>query len=346
MNESPHGCRQQQALLAVRLPSNPIITPSIEGYDVEQLGANICGPSLIRIPDWLPRPLGRYYLYFAHHSGDHIRLAYSDSLQGPWRLHAPGTLFLRQTGFVGHIASPDVHVDHQRRQIRMYFHGCVQRKRRIYRLSRDLVRRCLRRSARTMLDFNATYRDFIHPEHPWPNDRQMTRVATSNDGTHFEVAPPIIATSYLRAFRYGDWTYGIAMPFIVYRSRNGLSEWEMGPCYLDERIRHCAVLREGARLHVFYTCRGDRPEQVMMTTIDLSRGWDDWCPTEPVVVLQPEMEWEGALQPLERSKSGAVTGPVRQLRDPAIFEEDGNVYLLYCVAGESGIAIAKLHFLQ
>ncbi len=37
-------------------------------------------------------------------------------------------------------------------------------------------------------------------------------------------------------------------------------------------------------------------------------------------------------------------GHVNQLRDPAIYEEDGRVYLLYAVAGESGIAIAELHF--
>jgi len=33
---------------------------------------------------------------------------------------------------------------------------------------------------------------------------------------------------------------------------------------------------------------------------------------------------------------------VNQLRDPAIFEEDDRVYLLYAVAGESGIAIAEI----
>jgi hypothetical protein len=32
---------------------------------------------------------------------------------------------------------------------------------------------------------------------------------------------------------------------------------------------------------------------------------------------------------------------VRQLRDPAIFEEDGRRYLLYSVAGEQGIAIGE-----
>ena len=35
--------------------------------------------------------------------------------------------------------------------------------------------------------------------------------------------------------------------------------------------------------------------------------------------------------------------PVNQLRDPAIYEEDGRVYLLYTVAGERGIALAEVH---
>ena len=33
---------------------------------------------------------------------------------------------------------------------------------------------------------------------------------------------------------------------------------------------------------------------------------------------------------------------VRQLRDPAIFRENGQTYLLYSVAGEQGIALARL----
>ena len=33
---------------------------------------------------------------------------------------------------------------------------------------------------------------------------------------------------------------------------------------------------------------------------------------------------------------------VNQVRDPAIFEEDGRVYLLYAVKGEAGIAIVEL----
>ena len=46
---------------------------------------------------------------------------------------------------------------------------------------------------------------------------------------------------------------------------------------------------------------------------------------------------------MEPSRGGAVNVPVNQLRDPAIFEEDGRVYLLYAVAGERGIALAEVH---
>ena len=45
----------------------------------------------------------------------------------------------------------------------------------------------------------------------------------------------------------------------------------------------------------------------------------------------------------DRSQGGAIDVPVNQLRDPAIYEEDDRVYLLYAVAGERGIALAEVH---
>jgi hypothetical protein len=45
-------------------------------------GASLNGPSLIRMPAWVENPLGRYYLYFAHHAGKYIRMAYADRLEG------------------------------------------------------------------------------------------------------------------------------------------------------------------------------------------------------------------------------------------------------------------------
>ena len=62
---------------------NRIIRPELN----IEIGTNINGPSLIQVPDWVPSPLGRYYLYFAHHQGKHIQMAYSDHLQGPWTVY-------------------------------------------------------------------------------------------------------------------------------------------------------------------------------------------------------------------------------------------------------------------
>ena len=130
------------------------------------MGANINGPSLIQVPAWIERRLGKYYLYFAAHDGAYIRLAYADALAGPWRAYEPGTLHLAQTGFPRHVASPDVHVDDADRRIRMYFHGCCA----------DGV----------------------------PN--QVTCVATSGDGLHFVPRPEHLGASYWRAFERDGWT--------------------------------------------------------------------------------------------------------------------------------------------
>ena len=107
-----------------RFQNNPIIQPNMDG----RMGSNINGPSLIRVPDWLEHPLGKYYLYFAHHKGQYIRLAYADRLEGAWSIYEPGTLALGASFCRGHIASPDVHIDDEARQIRMYYHGHVPPK--------------------------------------------------------------------------------------------------------------------------------------------------------------------------------------------------------------------------
>ena len=82
------------------------------------MGDNINGPSLIRVPDWVEQPLGRYYLYFAHRDGRYIRRACRDDLLGPWATYRDGVLPLRDALFAGHVASTDVHVHDIGRQTR------------------------------------------------------------------------------------------------------------------------------------------------------------------------------------------------------------------------------------
>jgi len=109
-----------RAISVRRCDANPLI----DSRSSASLGGNINGPSVIKAPAWIKNPLGNFYMYFANHKGKYIRLAYADALVGPWHIYEPGTLRLDQAkGFSGHIASPDVHVDEQKQELRMYFHG-------------------------------------------------------------------------------------------------------------------------------------------------------------------------------------------------------------------------------
>ena len=107
----------------------------------------------------------------------------------------------------------------------------------------------------------------------------------------------------------------------------------------EGRARHQLV--QGQTLFLFYTRVGDAPERILIATIDISKDWRQWTPSQPAMVLEPAFPWEGSQIPLAPSKHGA-TGPANALRDPAIFVENNVTYLFYCVKGEQGIALAKL----
>ena len=85
-----------------RFDTNPIISPNMNS----RIGTNINGPSLIRVPQWIGTPLGRYYLYFADHKGRSISLAYADQLKGPWKIYEPGSLRLEDSHFLQRPPTP------------------------------------------------------------------------------------------------------------------------------------------------------------------------------------------------------------------------------------------------
>jgi hypothetical protein len=290
---------------AVRLGGNPIVTPESS----RTLGTNINGPSLVRVPDWVEHPLGRYYLYFAHHKGSFIRLAYADRLTGPWKVYEPGALKLSEApACVDHIASPDVHVDATRKEIRMYYH-CP-----------------------------------TNPEDA--ENSQRTFLATSKDGIHFAAQSTALGPYYFRVFRWGGYSYAIARAGVFLRSRDGASAFEQGPSLFDQDpryvLRHAAVDLRGDTLSVYYSRIGDCPERILVSQIRLTPDWMTWRASDPEDVVSPEMEYEGGKLPLKPSETSLAPGPVRELRDPAIFRKGDRTYLLYSVAGESGIAIAEL----
>ena len=110
----------------------------------------------------------------------------------------------------------------------------------------------------------------------------------------------------------------------------------------SSNIRHTALDLDGDTLNVYYSNAFSCPESILHSTIELTRNWMDWKASEPALVLDPATDYEGIDTPLAPSKRGAIMERVRQLRDPAIFPENGQTYLLYSVAGEQGIALARL----
>jgi len=133
------------------------------------------------------------------------------------------------------------------------------------------------------------------------------------------------------------------MPGQLYRSHDGLHGFERGPMLFNPNMRHSAVFILNSTLQVFWTEVGNTPETILYSTIKLSTDWMNWKESSPVEILRPEFSWEGADAPLAPSVRSTAYGHVNQLRDPAVYVENGRIYLLYAVAGESGIAIAQLN---
>lgn len=341
-----------------RFKENPLIRPEmLPGSD----GTNICGPSLIRVPAWVPNPLGKYYLYFADHGGKYIRLAYADRLEGPWKIHEPGTLQLEQMVEIarqaegdkaaevkgGHVASPDVHVDEARQEIRMYFHFQIA------------------------------------PAARWGH---RSNVATSKDGLHFQpVNARPIGEPYFRVFQWDGYYYAINRSAALARSRDGLRNFEVGNRAFaeavgnkvlaavpydsaaaaqaattakatrdkkgsgedaDEGIRHTAIQIDGNLMTVYYSRIGDVPERILASQVTLTGDWQQWRLSPPRPVLAPEADYEGAREPLRAAANSEMRTLPRplfhELRDPCIFRENGITYLFYTIAGERGIAGAVL----
>ena len=317
---------------AERLIDAPIIDASTH----PSIGENIQGPSLVAVPPWISNRLGNYYLYFADHKGRYIRLAYADELAGPWIVHVPGSLQLEQSYFPTEPLELDDEIlkSHQGR--------AAQDK---TRLPHDLrLELTTPHIASPDVHVDEDSRRVVMYFHGLQSPgMQLTRVATSLDGVVFEARPETLARSYFRVFEHRGNTYGMAMPGQLYRKNRRGEGFEEGPRLFNPDMRHFGLWVNEDVLHVFWTQVGHAPERILASTIDISRPFMSWEVSEPVDVLRPERTWEGAEAPLEPSIRSVAYGHVNQLRDPAIFAENGRLYLLYAVAGEAGIGIAELH---
>ncbi len=319
---------------ATRFPENPLITLGMS----PAIGDNANGPTVIRVPNWVEQPLGRYYMYFAHHKGEVIRLAYADSPRGPWKIYEPGVMkvedsaFFRPqpdppdspSGFYTHIASPEIYVDEASRRIIMWTHGVWTEGQR-WPENRIEAQQWVRQKG-----YN-----------------QFTQSAVSRDGLNFQARPAITRQSYLRVFEHNGTFYGIARLGQLLRAGGPLEAFVTGPNPFREtpysnRVRHVALLKEGNVLNVFFSAIAEAPESILHTTIDLSADWSAWKAGEIRPVLTPETSYECPDLPNEPSAVGEIDHPARQMRDPAVFVEDGKIFLFYTFCGEQGVAGAEI----
>jgi hypothetical protein len=226
--------------------------------------------------------------------------------------------------FYTHVASPEIFIDEKRKKILMWFHGWwTDRK----------------QWPPTSIEARA-----------WARQNgfgQYTQSAVSDDGVRFDVQPAITKTSYLRTFQLDGYFYAMARLGQLLRSKDPLGGFEIGPNPFKDtpysgRVRHVATLLRGRKLLVFFSGIGDAPERILLSTIDLTLDWQTWKASVPVEVLRPRAPYECPNLPLAPSAVGEIEGPAQQLRDPAVFEENGRVFLFYTICGEQGIAAAEI----
>lgn len=323
------------------------------------LGGNICTPSVISVPNWAweiqPDLYGaaRIACFFAHHTGQGIRLAVAETPEGPWRVISMASPGLRETPFVhsdlvvpeephqpdwmdlsteeararaglragpgppwhliAHIASPDVHIEDDSERFWMTYHGLL------------------------------------------PNLEQGTRLATSKDGVFWESgdedSAPILGPAYFRGIKGQDGArYALALGGSLLRAEHVEGPYEQGPQLVPpdakgRPVRHIEGHVRGQALHLFFTRIGDAPEQIYHAAVDMAADWKQWHVDQETLLLAPNRAWEGGALPITASQIGAAITREPALRDPAVYvAADHQCYLFYCGGGESSLCAAKLEW--
>ena len=192
---------------------------------------------------------------FANHMGEFIRLAYADAITGPWKIcgracctcatpgHVPARPDPKETleDFYTHVASPEILIDHERKQFVMWFHGWWTNGE---NWPADPA------AARAWAQKKAIR-----------SSRNRRRRSTAFE---FQTKPSITKTPYIRVFQHDGYYYGVSRLGRLSRSKDPLASFELGPDPFRDgphagRIRHVALVKRGHALQVFYTAIGIRP---------------------------------------------------------------------------------------
>ncbi len=279
---------------------HPIVTREMLPNNISD---NINGPSLIKVPEWIDNPLGKYYLYFAHHQGNHIRLAYSDEITGPYKLHDGGTLKLEQTPCKNHIASPDVHIDEKNKKIILYYHGDVKIGQKTFMSVSD--------DGLEFISDDKVLGEFYFRVFQY-KEKFYSVAKNKNEGG------------------------------VIYESDSWDGEFKP-KFELIPNMRHSAVYVNGDFLFLFYTCIGDMPESIFMTKINLKNWKVLSVEKIIEPKTQYEGANLPMRKSMPGSSTLRYGGMVNELRDPYVYIEKNKIFMLYSLAGEFGIGLTQLY---
>lgn len=355
----------------------PLITAQMfkDANALESDGQSINSPMVIRLPKWLAKkdrvsPKAKYYMYFAHHGGKYIRMAWAENIEGPWTLHnvsqdtdldKKGVLSLytkTEDGYdsqmrispqivtKGHIASGYVVLDHKTKKFILYFHGGQI--------------------------FVEDDKKKLFP--------QRTFAVLSDDGVNFTepIQPAVLGESYFVPFEHRGRWYAFGNTGELHSAPTEGSMWiapegsdpredlwQHRRCLLDELFekyskennisvdppmmaRHVGLHIVGDKMYVLCSAKSDAPERLYLTTFDISdEDCDKWTATDLKIVMTAKTDWEGGNLEPKLSENGKAKTTLNDLRDPFIFEDtDGKLYLFYSGGGEQAIGVASIEFID
>ena len=275
---------------------------------------NINGPTLVEFECPLFPKLRLYLMYFGHHKGKYIRVAWAFSPTGPFRrvpLVRPLLLRDRFGERKGHVASPEVRTVGGKRY--MFAHS---------------------------------------PSRHFRPGKQITYMSRLRLGVVCSRPKPIDLPSYARFFSLNGDMHAITNGADVFKlDSNSLETRQLDvdksrllvPESQDviERVRHPQILAWLGHTLCFYTRVGDAPERVFVSLLE-AKNPEEIMFSTPIELLRPREDYEGAHHNIEPSKSGISRRPENALRDPFVGEFGGQHFLYYSTAGEKGIACAEL----
>ncbi len=275
----------------------------------------INGPVCFKVPSWVKRPLGKYYLLFSDHEGKYLRLAYSNNIYSKWKISKLKILEIKKLSKIihDHIASPEIYIDNKNKKICLYFHARSQK------FGRE----------------------------------QLTFVAVSKNSIDFKIKNiNPIAPFYFRIFKYKNYYYGLTKGGDLFKSKNKFIKFKfiknIFNKYEDKyhnkkgSVRHLSLLQRSEYVEIFYSKIGDSPERIYRGIMNLLIDETKWVIKFKEEILKPTKIYEGAKIFPEISKSGASKKNENAVRDPYIFCDKKDTYLFYSVKGEKGIAFAKI----